>query len=1531
MTQGLDNKISNIIGAQIPSWVLKQLETRSRKNASDSRDTDNILFVANKTAWIRLVSSIDIQSEEDLNYFKRLVGEEYISNSTSLAKNFVLFGGTSKYLDKNSYQLRSGLGRDGAYGMLGDKEIQDFGYKPMPGITSVTIDTQGKLGSVRAATINFKCWDKDQLDIIDALYFKLGFTMFLEWGHTFFYPNPDSTKNKTPDKILSTELYSIDPFQTGLTKEDINIKISQNSRDAEGNYDAMLGMVTNFNFSYNQDGGFDCTLKLLGLGYLGDSIKINNAGNLPSLLEEEILRLNKTLIDIEQARLAKEAAANAAANAALNTPTTQPQTKIKADDFFNTYIKYDPNSTSANKYSGGQISLNALDSETYKTIDAAFNTQAYGWVYFIRRQKGFIPIDSKYLPSVKASLDFATILNKLNGAKKGNAVGVSDEKLWTFPPNYTENLKTALLAPITTIVNFFTEGISSFFQVSKVPTGDTQLDKLNDTGEFTVTYASTNGKNYAIKIKRNLWAYSDREDILDSYGAAGAISNIINYTNSAFYYIDTKTFVDRFKSIINSQQALTIKNVNAIPNETTTTFFFTIPFTRKVKITSPEKKLADVKNPDGTITKGVEVPASITDADVTFQLYVEFSINDSSLIKSFTSPKEVTQPIEFVGTITQPATQTNTGTSQTTPIVPPKPDINAIATQIKQSLNYQSSLEIMLRTIQVHALNKAINKTGTADLDIGKTTYILDLWDPKDRVNSVDVNNTKSKKPFLNQIFSSGIFSTFINDLVFDENKRINELEYNLLSSMDPILRFKIHSKYGFSTSLMGNKALITDLEPVNFKQLLKAYVVPYQINQEIIKGTTVNHPVYITLGQLLMILNHACTIYDTKKDSQFQTPLIYIDFNPELNFCLTNSKQLSTDPWTCLIPFEGGFEDYKTLFDKDILSSDGKSIQKTTDSKETVPLFNPETQDLLSGQLPKLKFDEQPIQGESTKEIGNVYRGKLMNILLNIDYLVQLVQQYGHKDGSNAVYLKTFIEQVLTDVNKSLGNFNAFRLSYNDQANTYQIVDDQIIPTLGNEEQLMPLPTDKDNTTELPLLGKYSIAKTLEIKSEISSKLSNMLAISANSTIPNKATLSTNGDSFGFINTNFVDRYITDRLEITGSNQDKKNNDAIKTSAAQFNSTISDFYSKINPSQTTVGHATNYYIEKMTTLKNDEYATRASFMIPVSVNLTTDGISGFNMGQAFSIPDKLLPYTYSSRKTEGFSKDRTRNVGFVAVGLTHKIENNQWDTSIRANMIFLKNKTEFKGDVKKLEAKTTEFGVNASNISVNSGGTFVDSGLTAGAITVGPITKTVNSFEEVTKQVIANLEGGYFNPIMFTDGRLSQNSRSTFAASGETMFGIDRLAGGTINTSPAGVAFWKLIDDAKAATTWRYNFIPQDPLKTQILNAGIQVMKPVFEGLFNAYVKAPGLQDLIKSDGRLYFNFIYAAWNGGGYFQNFSEQITNAYNKGQKNTDELLKLFINLRLNTRIFYPKTDNNSFTLMNRGGQKIAKLVGVQLTT
>ncbi len=89
----------------------------------------------------------------------------------------------------------------------------------------------------------------------------------------------------------------------------------------------------------------------------------------------------------------------------------------------------------------------------------------------------------------------------------------------------------------------------------------------------------------------------------------------------------------------------------------------------------------------------------------------------------------------------------------------------------------------MLRTIQLHALNKAINQTGTPDLEIGRTTYVLNIWDPKD---------SNGGTTFLNQIFSTGIFNTFITDLVNDTN--IESSDYTTDKKMDPIKRFKIET-----------------------------------------------------------------------------------------------------------------------------------------------------------------------------------------------------------------------------------------------------------------------------------------------------------------------------------------------------------------------------------------------------------------------------------------------------------------------------------------------------------------------------------------------------------------------------------------------------------------------------------------------------------------------------------------------------------------------------------------------------------------
>ena len=52
--------LSNIIGAPFDKYILDQLNIRSKKNALENRTNEDILYLANKTSWTRLVSSIRI-------------------------------------------------------------------------------------------------------------------------------------------------------------------------------------------------------------------------------------------------------------------------------------------------------------------------------------------------------------------------------------------------------------------------------------------------------------------------------------------------------------------------------------------------------------------------------------------------------------------------------------------------------------------------------------------------------------------------------------------------------------------------------------------------------------------------------------------------------------------------------------------------------------------------------------------------------------------------------------------------------------------------------------------------------------------------------------------------------------------------------------------------------------------------------------------------------------------------------------------------------------------------------------------------------------------------------------------------------------------------------------------------------------------------------------------------------------------------------------------------------------------------------
>lgn len=232
-------------------------------------------------------------------------------------------------------------------------------------------------------------------------------------------------------------------------------------------------------------------------------------------------------------------------------------------------------------------------------------------------------------------------------------------------------------------------------------------------------------------------------------------------------------------------------------------------------------------------------------------------------------------------------------------------------------------------------------------------------------------------------------------------------------------------------------------------------------------------------------------------------------------------------------------------------------------------------------------------------------------------------------------------------------------------------------------------------------------------------------------------------------------------------------------------------------------------------------------------------------------------------------------------------------------------------------------------------------------SISKRPITDEPLTFIEAAIQIIATVEGGYGNPAMVVDHPYNNPSHKHYRPftrtpfikdkryhkSGETMFGLDRIAGAPSTTqTPAGRKFWALIDAQNAYDGWAYNFIPKDPLKSELVNLAAQIMEPRFNENMKNYVKNAELRALVPTNGKLMWNFAYATWNGPGWFKAFGAKITDVYNKGMKDPRDLAEYFVNMRVNNEgLVGNKIGGDAYSLIRQGGFKIASKLGITPTT
>ena len=237
----------------------------ARQEAILNRTPSSIQYFNSRNAWIRMTSAVDVGGDKG-----------------KLAKEYVLLGGTL-----NDKKLRSGIGSGNqAYSTKTPGGVTNrLGIRPMPGITSIDVKSKAAYGSLREVTVNFQCWDIRQLEELELLYMRPGYSVLIEWGWAPYLNN---------DKTLGTNIQFVDDvLNGGKSKEEI-WKTIFTKASLDGNYEAIYGFIKNYSWRARPDGGYDCTTNIITMGEIIESLKVNyGAFDSKNLTEKGLFSENK--------------------------------------------------------------------------------------------------------------------------------------------------------------------------------------------------------------------------------------------------------------------------------------------------------------------------------------------------------------------------------------------------------------------------------------------------------------------------------------------------------------------------------------------------------------------------------------------------------------------------------------------------------------------------------------------------------------------------------------------------------------------------------------------------------------------------------------------------------------------------------------------------------------------------------------------------------------------------------------------------------------------------------------------------------------------------------------------------------------------------------------------------------------------------------------------------------------------------------------------------------------------------------------
>lgn len=438
----------------------------------------------------------------------------------------------------------------------------------------------------------------------------------------------------------------------------------------------------------------------------------------------------------------------------------------------------------------------------------------------------------------------------------------------------------------------------------------------------------------------------------------------------------------------------------------------------------------------------------------------------------------------------------------------------------------------------------------------------------------------------------------------------------------------------------------------------------------------------YVRLGALLQHIEENIMYHSKVATQSDSTPILKFDYDVDSNLMYIEKElQTSIDPTICVLNRE--------------ISVGGKIYNVT-------------------------KGAGDPFDSPLFPDLPTTY-GQIMNIYVSMSWILLKMDEI--KDAkTNKVTLIDLLNNILSNINSSLGGTTSLEATIDETTNTVIIRDanplpdvSSVIAKLNSNNPSLKI-SDKFALFDLygynAISGSASFIKDFSFKTEISPALSTMLTVGATA---NSTVVGENSTAFSKFNAGLTDRFKTEMVEgnsstspvsavaavinfsldpnsplgqaaniqerVSQADSQAVVNAELKATRDKYTTTLTKYYGYIRhlseepgiftkeEAETYKDVLTNiltYQQQYRHAIRNSIYLNNPSStlfapstgFIPFNMSLTMDGLSGMKIYSKFNIDTKFLPANYPD------------NVEFLIKNIQHKIENNKWFTTIESIVI---------------------------------------------------------------------------------------------------------------------------------------------------------------------------------------------------------------------------------------------------------------------